>query len=127
MKKNLSLIIPTILGCFLAKFMEWFFQMFTGRFVFEAYYMIPQISVLIMVSMIYFGILYLTKKTKLLVLVPMLYYFTKEVYNIFIYPFTIGSSFVWNNIAFIALIIEPLTIGLISGVVSFTLWKYLTK
>jgi hypothetical protein len=114
-KKLIDFLCMGILGCIFAKIIEWAFQIGSGIFFqLTPMTLIYQLLVAIILgSVLSIGIYFWNKK---LFLVPILFYFIKEVFNWVIAPLYAGTFVGISLASWFALIIEPLFIGSIAGI-----------
>ncbi len=106
LKKNLLALV--LLSTILTKFLEWSVQYIYARQILltHPFHAVIQIAfILIIAFILYVGFQYMQVKKKTYLLIPVLAYFLKEVYNfIFIY------GRVLNSVTVIALVFEPLVL-----------------
>jgi membrane-associated HD superfamily phosphohydrolase len=108
--------VLALAGCLLAKVIEWTIQLFTWSQppVLAGWQMIvSQLLILLFLGLVFSLIIPP-------MYVPAAYYFTKEFYNIVLSPFLYGELIIFNEAAFVALFVEPILIGLLSGYIVMT-------
>jgi hypothetical protein len=103
--------VLALAGCLLAKAIEWSIQLFTWSQppVLMGWQLIFSQLLLLLIL----GIAFSSIMSPMYV--PAAYYFTKEFWNIVLFPFLYGEQIIFNNATFVALFLEPVLIGLLSG------------